>query len=92
MYERGTEAQAALVLLNKGDTAARFEIGGAAGAGAWRDATGGNAAVAVRGEPLALEVPAHGVRVLLQDGRIRDPGLRRQLDRAMEVLAESSAR
>ena len=90
VYERGAEAETALVLLNKGDSAAQFEIDGAMGAGAWRDAMSGNTVTAPGGAALALEVPAHGVRVLLRNERVRDPALRRQLDRAMKAVADGS--
>ncbi len=92
VYERGAEAQTALVLLNKGDSAAQFEIDGVAGAGAWRDAMDGSLVTAARGETLPVEVPAHGVRVLLHNERVRDAGLRGQLDGAMAVLRERSGR
>jgi hypothetical protein len=39
---------------------------------------------------LPLEVPAHGVRVLLRDGPVEDAKLRSRLDRAMEALAAGS--
>ena len=90
VYERGAEAETALVLLNKGDSAAQFEIDGAMGAGAWRDAMSGNTVTAPGNAALPLEVPAHGVRVLLRNERVRDPDLRRQLDRAMKALADGS--
>ena len=75
------------MLLNKGDEPARFEIGSALDAGDWRDATGGETVAIRAGVPLALEVPAHGVRVLLRAGRIGDPALRAGLARQMKVLA-----
>ena len=92
VYEHGTEAETALVLLNKGDVLAQFEIDGGSAVGAWRDAMSGNTVTAARGEPLQLEVPAHGVRVLTRNDRVQDAGLRRQLDRAMAALEASSGR
>jgi cyclomaltodextrin glucanotransferase len=90
VYERGDVAETALVLLNKGEAPARFVIACPLDAGDWRDATGGET-VAVRADvPLALEVPAHGVRVLLRAGRIGDPALRAELDRQMKALADGT--
>jgi cyclomaltodextrin glucanotransferase len=86
VYERGEEAETALVLLNKGDAPARFEVDRVASAGAWRDALGGSTIPAAGGKPLSLEVPAHGVRVLLLAGRVEDPALRARLEGAMEAL------
>jgi cyclomaltodextrin glucanotransferase len=90
VYQRGDVAETALVLLNKGEAPARFVIGCPLDAGDWRDVTGGET-VAVRADvPLALEVPAHGVRVLLRAGRIGDPALRAELDRQMKALADGT--
>jgi glycosidase len=92
VYERGTEAETALVLLNKGDSPTQFEIDDSAAAGAWRDAMSGNTLTAAQGEPLLLDVPAHGVRVLIRNERVQDDGLRRRLDRAMSALGDRSGR
>jgi cyclomaltodextrin glucanotransferase len=87
VYERGDVAETAVVVLNKGEAPARFMIECPLDAGGWRDVTGGDTVVVRAGVPLELEVPAHGVRVLLRAGRIGDPALRAELDRQMEVLA-----
>jgi len=92
VYERGTEAETALVLLNKGDSPAQFEIDDSAAAGAWRDTMSGSTLTAAHGEPLLLDVPAHGVRVLIRNERVQDDGLRRRLDRAMSALGDRSGR
>ena len=89
--ERAESAETALVLLNKAGSPARFEIDRPLSAGAWRDAATGVTVTAARGEALRLEVPAHGVRVLLRNDRLEDAGLRRRMDRAMEALAAGSA-
>ena len=89
VFARGDEAETALVLLNKGDAPARFTIDRAAGAGAWRDAMGGTTVAAAQGEPLRVEVPAHGVRVLLRNGGVEDAAFREKLDRAMRTLART---
>jgi cyclomaltodextrin glucanotransferase len=80
------------VLLNKGDSPTQFEIDDSAAAGAWRDAMSGNTLTAAQGEPLLLDVPAHGVRVLIRNERVQDDGLRRRLDRAMSALGDRSGR
>ena len=89
--ERADAAETALVLLNKAGSTARFEIDRPLSAGAWRDAATGVTVTAARGEALRLEVPAHGVRVLLRNDRLEDAGLRKRMDRAMEALAAGSA-
>jgi glycosidase len=87
VLERGKVAQTALVLLNKGDAPATFSLDRYLDAGAWRDAAGGKAMRVRAGRPLVAEVPAHGVRVLLRDGRTRDAALAAELDRAAVALA-----
>lgn len=87
VFERGDATQTALVLLNKGDAAAGFTIDRWLAAGEWRDAAGGEPVRVAEGRPLEVEVPAHGLRVLLRDGRTTDPALRAELDRAMAALA-----
>ncbi len=87
VYERGDAAQTALVLLNKGDAAVGFTIDRWLAAGEWRDAAGGEPVRVTGGKPLEIEVPAHGLRVLLRDGRTADPALRAELDGAMAALA-----
>lgn len=89
VFARGDEAETALVLLNKGDAPARFTIDRAAGAAAWRDAMGGTTVAAAQGEPLRVDVPAHGVRVLLRNGGVEDEALREKLERAMRALART---
>ena len=48
---------------------------------------GGKAVKVRKGKALVAEVPAHGVRVLLRDGRTKDAALAAELDRAMAALA-----
>jgi glycosidase len=90
VYERAGAAQTALVLLNKGDVPERFTIGRWLDAGDWRDAVSGETVPVRAGVPLALELPAHGARVLLRAGRVEDPALRAELDRQMGALAAGS--
>ena len=87
VYERGDEAETALVLLNKGDSTARFELERSLSEAVWRDAATGSTVTAARGESLPLEVPAHGVRVLLRSERLQHAKLRAKLDRAMAAIA-----
>lgn len=70
--------QTALVLLNKGEApwAAQLDATQVED-GAWRDALG-KATLMVR-DGLSLDVPAHGVRVLLRDGVPATPALRARL-------------
>lgn len=93
VYERGPVRQAALVLLNKGDSEARFTIGQFLSLGAWRDASSGEEFIVARGgAPLEAAVPAHGVRVLLQDEGNNDTALAAELDRSMGALRAGSGR
>ena len=81
VYQHGGTAQTALVLLNKGDAARRIELDELVQPGAWRDAfDGGEVQI---GERIDLEVPAHGVRVLLRDAPLDAPALREALARLM---------
>ena len=72
IYEFEDVAETALVLLNKGEAPVPFVIERLLDAGDWRDASSGNTVTVRASEPLSLEVPAHGVRVLLRKGRIGD--------------------
>jgi glycosidase len=90
VLEEGEVAQTALVALNKGDAAARVTVERFLGSGAWRDAWSGQKIEPASGGGLSLEVPPHGLRVLLREGRNEDPALRAELDRAMEALAGSA--
>jgi cyclomaltodextrin glucanotransferase len=87
VLKRGKTAQTALVLLNKGDAPATFSVDRYLEAGAWRDGTDGQAGKVLKGKALVAEVPAHGVRVLLRDGRTKDAALVAELDRAAAALA-----
>jgi len=80
VYQRADTAQTALVLLNKGDTPARFELGDLP-AGRWRDAFDGGTRQFKADE--VFDVAAHGVQVWLLDAPVTSPALRERLDRAM---------
>src|SRR5690606_29001454 len=76
-------AQTALVLLNKGDTASRIVLDGPVQPGTWRDGFDGSPMeIATR---IDIEVPAHGVRVLLYDAPLDDAGLLQLLTQAMSA-------
>lgn len=77
-------AQIALVLLNKGDVPARFEVEEYLQAGGWRAAFSGNIIEVPEGGSLRATVPAHGVEVFLLDAPVRDPGLAGALRPLME--------
>ncbi|MGJ4803887.1 alpha-amylase family glycosyl hydrolase [Luteimonas sp. SDU82] len=81
VYQRSGVAQTALVLLNKGDAAARVTVDGPVQRGTWRDGVDG--ATVELGDRIDLEVPAHGVRVLLRDVPVDDPALLQALTQAM---------
>ena len=69
-------AQTALVLLNKGDRAARFRIDELAQPGRWREALAGGTRVLAAGEAFEAEVPANGVQVYLFEQALTAPALR----------------
>jgi len=82
VYQHGGVAQTALVLLNKGDAARSIVVDTLVQPGEWRDAFDGSD---VRiGERIEIEVPAHGVRVLLRDAAVDAPELRAALARLMQ--------
>jgi len=83
VYQRGDIAQTALVLLNKGDAAARIVVDDRVQAGVWREGFDGSA-VAIE-DHIDIDVPAHGVRVLLYDAPLQDAALLRALDQAMNA-------
>ena len=82
VYQHDGVRQTALVLLNKGDRPARFDIKRLLQAGEWRSAISGNRLRIDAAKPrLKTEVPAHGVEVLLFEGAITAPELITALDR-----------
>lgn len=77
VYEHDGQAQTALVLLNKADKASTLRLETLLQSGTWRDGFDGSQ---VRiDDRLALEVPAHGVRVLFYDGALTNADLRKRL-------------
>lgn len=86
VLEHDGVAQTALVLLNKGDAAARFRIDALVQAGRWREALGGGTRVLTEGEAFETEVPANGVQVYLFEQPLTAPALRRAVDAASAAL------
>lgn len=81
IYQHAGIAQTALVLLNKGDRAQRIAVDALVQPGAWRDAFDGTP---VRIDTrIDLEVPTHGVRVLLRDAPVDAPALKAEIASAM---------
>ncbi len=81
VYERGGTTQTALVLLNKSGQARKVAVDALVQPGRWRDGFDGR--IVELGDRVDLEVPAHGVRVLLLDQPLTDPALRARLASAM---------
>lgn len=74
-------SQSALVLLNKGDAAARFELPADLPEGAWKSGLGGADLAAAQRE---VEVPAHDLAVFILDAPIRAAGWTARLDALMQ--------
>ncbi|MEM8982586.1 MAG: alpha-amylase family glycosyl hydrolase [Pseudomonadota bacterium] len=88
VIDTGAVAQTALVVLNKAETPAEVAVPAALVGGSWRDAADGRAVQfsGAAADPV-VRVGAHGVRVLVRDGPLDDPALRRQLDRLQHGVA-----
>jgi cyclomaltodextrin glucanotransferase len=82
VLQQGGTQQQALVLLNKGNAPATFDLDGPLQAGHWRAALAGGEAQVADGHMRAT-VPAHGVEVYLLDAPVADPKLRAALDDSM---------
>ncbi len=73
VYQKGGLNQTALVLLNKGDATATFEVTKGLSNGLWRDANSGEVfAIDAELPKIVVAVPAHGVRVMLFDAPINN--------------------
>jgi cyclomaltodextrin glucanotransferase len=83
VYQHEGVNQTALVLLNKGDEEARFDLGAQLQPGTWRNGLG-NATVAIGpGAKPTFSVGAHGVAVWLLDQPLTVPELRTAADQLM---------
>ena len=85
VYQHERVSQTALVLLNKGDAPAKFEVTHWLQAGTWRAAIAGGESKVRAGGSLRATVPAHGVEVFLLDAPVTQPALRERLDALMKV-------
>lgn len=83
VYQHGGQHQIALVLLNKGDAPAGFEIRDYLQPGHWRAAIAGGAIDVGPGGTLSATVPAHGVEVYLLDAPPSGEALNDALREAM---------
>ena len=83
VHQHDGEHQIALVLLNKGDAPADFEVRDYLQAGTWQGAIGGGAVEVAEGGQLSATVPAHGVEVYLLDAAVSRDDLAAELDRLM---------
>ncbi|MCA0392904.1 MAG: cyclomaltodextrin glucanotransferase [Proteobacteria bacterium] len=83
VYEHGGTTQTALVLLNKSGQARKVAVDALVQPGRWRDGFDGR--IVELGDRVDLDVPAHGVRVLLFDQPLTDPSLRARLASAMRL-------
>ena len=83
VYQHEGESQIALVLLNKGDAPASFEITDSLQPGSWRDVESGEVREVSAGGSLDSEVSAHGLRVWVLDAPVSNPALRVSLNRAL---------
>ncbi len=83
VYEDGSVAQTALVLLNKGDVAADFRVETLLQPGRWREALTGNTRELADGEAFAASVPAHGAAVYVFERPLTAPALRAAAEAAL---------
>jgi glycosidase len=84
VYQQGDTHQIALVLLNKGDVPAPFDIGDYLQAGYWQPVLGGAAIDVAEGGHLHASVPAHDVQVYLLDATATRADLVAELTRLMQ--------
>jgi glycosidase len=84
VYQKGDTHQIALVLLNKGDAAAQFDINDYLQAGHWQPALGGAAIDVPEGGRLRTSIPAHGVQVYLLDAAAKRADLVAALTQLMQ--------
>jgi len=87
VYEKDGSAQTALVALNKGNEATSVHVSQLLSAGTWRDSLTGQA-FHVDGDAasLSIDVPAHGVRVLMFDRPVSNRQMLQRLDQ-LQVTA-----
>lgn len=79
VYQHNGVSQTALVLLNKGDSAERFEISRGLQAGIWRSAMDDRTLDICDGTALVLDVSPHGAAVFLLDAPVDNAELEAML-------------
>jgi glycosidase len=84
VYQKGDVHQLALVLLNKGDASAKFDVSDYLQAGRWKPAFGGAAIDVPEGGSLRADVAAHDVQLYLLDAAASRADLVAELTRLME--------
>ncbi|MDH3611761.1 MAG: alpha-amylase family glycosyl hydrolase [Gammaproteobacteria bacterium] len=85
VYQKDRVNQTALVLLNKGDSPVHIQVSKWLSRGTWRDAASGVEYKVQAAAELDINVPAHGVRVLLFDNAVNDVALAAELVRLHQV-------
>jgi len=88
VFQNDGEAQTALVLLNKGSSAAKVSVDHWLSTGRWVDAFSGESVVLSK-DAFSAEVPAHGVRVLLFNGVNNNAELEQELARLQKRSVRS---
>jgi len=83
IYEHQEKFQTALVLLNKGDHPATFEINKYLSSGKWVDAIGGDIKILENNSNLSVEVAPHNLAVYLLHDKNQNLELRQRLDQLM---------
>ena len=90
VYQRDRVNQTALVALNKGASPTEVQVERWLSTGEWRDAESGEVqAVTGREASIRLDVPAHGVRVLLFDAENNNEELAMELSRQQKGARRS---
>jgi glycosidase len=84
VYQKGDVHQIALVLLNKGDATAQFDVSDYLQAGRWTSAFSGAAINVSEGGSLHANVAAHDVQVYLLDAVAKRADLVAELTRLMD--------
>ena len=84
VYQKGDTHQIALVLLNKGDQPAAFDVSDKLQPGTWKPAFGGDAITRRRRRHTEATVAAHDVQVYLLDAQATREDLVAELTRLME--------
>ncbi|WP_240615527.1 alpha-amylase family glycosyl hydrolase [Alteromonas facilis] len=86
VLQHESTTQTALVVLNKGEQATHVTFDSLLNQGDWQDAFSGDSVTVVEGQPLTVDVPENGVRVLLFNQPLSNPELLQKL-RALQQAA-----